>query len=211
MIALLGYAHLRESSQAPSSGWLAPRDGSRCFLVSLVSLCGLIWWERRRREPLLELRFFSSRAVLGAGGVAVVRSPSFGRLPVPEHALSAGYTRRLSSLSRRALHASDRGYDDPPSPRSRTPGGGAATRGCAAPGRLSEMTPRALLLVGPAPATSTAQFARGLRHLRLRLRRPEPADHGRPPSGGHAGRAGRRGRRRSPPPRASSDRPSGWP
>jgi MFS family permease len=56
--------------EAPQFGWTTlPIIG--CFLVSLVSFIGIIWYEGRRFEPLLELKFFRSAPFTGANLVAI--------------------------------------------------------------------------------------------------------------------------------------------
>ena len=70
MIAFLGsltYAVI----QGPVSGWTAPVILA-LFTVALVSLAAFITVERRRAEPLLELRFFRSQPFTGAAVIAVL-------------------------------------------------------------------------------------------------------------------------------------------
>lgn len=58
MIALLGsltYAII----EAPDAGWTSP-EILVFVVVALASLAGLIAYERRRREPLIDLRFFTA-------------------------------------------------------------------------------------------------------------------------------------------------------
>jgi EmrB/QacA subfamily drug resistance transporter len=63
--------------EAPDRGW-----GSAvivaAFTVSLASLVGLIWWERRRPEPLINLRFFRSVPFSGAAISAVAAFATLG-------------------------------------------------------------------------------------------------------------------------------------
>ncbi|MGW7486842.1 MFS transporter [Streptomyces sp. NPDC054786] len=69
VIALLGsltYAII----EAPDAGWVSP-EILTFVLVALISLAGLIAYERRRREPLIDLRFFHSAPFSGATVVAV--------------------------------------------------------------------------------------------------------------------------------------------
>lgn len=69
VIALLGsltYAII----EAPDAGWASP-EILTFVLVALASLAGLIAYERRRREPLIDLRFFHSAPFSGATIVAV--------------------------------------------------------------------------------------------------------------------------------------------
>ncbi|MFG2532476.1 MFS transporter [Streptomyces sp. NPDC048516] len=69
VIAVLGsltYAII----EAPDAGWTSP-EILAFVLVALASLAGLIAYERRRREPLIDLRFFHSAPFSGATIVAV--------------------------------------------------------------------------------------------------------------------------------------------
>ncbi|SEE99261.1 drug resistance transporter, EmrB/QacA subfamily [Streptomyces sp. 2112.3] len=69
VIALLGsltYAII----EAPDAGWTSP-EILVFVVVALASLAGLIAYERRRREPLIDLRFFHSVPFSGATVVAV--------------------------------------------------------------------------------------------------------------------------------------------
>lgn len=69
MIGLLGsltYAII----EAPDAGWTSP-EILAFVLVALASLAGLVRYERRRREPLIDLRFFHSAPFSGATVVAV--------------------------------------------------------------------------------------------------------------------------------------------
>lgn len=69
VIALLGsltYAII----EAPDAGWTSP-EILVFVLVAVVSLAGLVAYERRRSEPLIDLRFFHSVPFSGATIVAV--------------------------------------------------------------------------------------------------------------------------------------------
>ncbi|MGW7573978.1 MFS transporter [Streptomyces sp. NPDC054765] len=69
VIALLGsltYAII----EAPNAGWTSP-EILTFTLVAVASLAALIGYERRRREPLIDLRFFHSAPFSGATIVAV--------------------------------------------------------------------------------------------------------------------------------------------
>ena len=63
--------------EAPDRGW-----GSAiivtAFAVALGSLIGLIWWEGRREEPLIDLRFFRSVPFSGAAITAVAAFATLG-------------------------------------------------------------------------------------------------------------------------------------
>lgn len=67
--------------------------------LALVALVGLLVWERRRREPLIELRFFSSVPFSSATVVAVCAFAAFGSFLF----LSTLYLQDVRGLS--ALHA----------------------------------------------------------------------------------------------------------
>ncbi|MFD8543999.1 MFS transporter [Streptomyces sp. NPDC059649] len=76
VIALLGsltYAII----EAPDAGWASP-EILGFVLVALVSLAALIGYERRRREPLIDLRFFHSVPFSGATVVAVSAFAALG-------------------------------------------------------------------------------------------------------------------------------------
>ncbi|WP_030808480.1 MFS transporter [Streptomyces sp. NRRL S-337] len=76
VIALLGsltYAII----EAPDAGW-ASAQILTFVLVALVSLGALIGYERRRREPLIDLRFFHSAPFSGATIVAVSAFAALG-------------------------------------------------------------------------------------------------------------------------------------
>ncbi|MFJ9414187.1 MFS transporter [Streptomyces sp. NPDC101227] len=69
VIALLGsltYAII----EAPGAGWASP-EILALVVVALVSLVALVGYERRRREPLVDLRFFHSAPFSGATVIAV--------------------------------------------------------------------------------------------------------------------------------------------
>ncbi|MCC3772262.1 MFS transporter [Streptomyces sp. UNOC14_S4] len=56
--------------EGAAAGWTsAPILG--CFAVALAALCGLLAYERRREEPLVELGFFRSAPFAGATAIAV--------------------------------------------------------------------------------------------------------------------------------------------
>jgi EmrB/QacA subfamily drug resistance transporter len=56
--------------EAPAAGWLSAQTLG-LFVVALVALAGLIVYEPRRRDPLIELRFFRSAPFTGATLIAV--------------------------------------------------------------------------------------------------------------------------------------------
>ncbi|MFE0191692.1 MFS transporter [Streptomyces sp. NPDC058989] len=63
--------------EAPDAGW-ASTEILACVLVAVVSLAALIGYERRRAEPLLDLRFFHSAPFSGATVVAVCAFAALG-------------------------------------------------------------------------------------------------------------------------------------
>ncbi|TJZ55734.1 MFS transporter [Streptomyces piniterrae] len=63
--------------EAPEAGWLSAETGA-FVLLALGSLGGLIRYERRRREPLIDLRFFHSVPFSGATVVAVCAFAALG-------------------------------------------------------------------------------------------------------------------------------------
>ncbi|WP_405730365.1 MFS transporter [Streptomyces sp. NBC_01537] len=76
VIALLGsltYAII----EAPEAGWTSPLILA-CVAVAVVALAGLLTYERRRREPLIELRFFRSAPFSGATVIAVSAFAALG-------------------------------------------------------------------------------------------------------------------------------------
>lgn len=57
--------------EVPAAGWSSPLIMG-CAVVSVASLTGLLVYERRREEPLIDLRFFRSAPFSGATVMAVV-------------------------------------------------------------------------------------------------------------------------------------------
>jgi EmrB/QacA subfamily drug resistance transporter len=66
-LALLSFGLI----QAPAHGWLSPLIVS-LLVSSVVAAAAFVVVERRRTEPLLELRFFTDRAFSGAAAVATL-------------------------------------------------------------------------------------------------------------------------------------------
>ncbi len=63
--------------EAPGAGWTSP-EILGFVLVALVSLAALIGYERRRTEPLIDLRFFHSAPFSGATVIAVCAFAALG-------------------------------------------------------------------------------------------------------------------------------------
>jgi EmrB/QacA subfamily drug resistance transporter len=63
--------------EAPRAGWTSPLI-TGLGLLAAAALAGLLVWERRRCEPLIELRFFSSVPFSSATVVAVCAFAAFG-------------------------------------------------------------------------------------------------------------------------------------
>ncbi|HEV7942536.1 MAG TPA: MFS transporter [Solirubrobacteraceae bacterium] len=73
LLASLTYAII----EAPSSGWLSARTLG-FFAICAIATVALIAYERRREQPLLELRFFSSVPFSGATAIAVCAFAALG-------------------------------------------------------------------------------------------------------------------------------------
>lgn len=73
LLAALTYAVI----EAPANGW-GSLQTIGLFLVAGLALIGFLRYERRRREPLLELRFFRSMPFTGATAMAVAAFAAFG-------------------------------------------------------------------------------------------------------------------------------------
>jgi EmrB/QacA subfamily drug resistance transporter len=56
--------------EGPGAGWASPEIVG-CFLLGAVALAGLLAYEPRREEPLIDVRFFRSAPFSGATGIAV--------------------------------------------------------------------------------------------------------------------------------------------
>ncbi|MGW0362699.1 MFS transporter [Streptomyces sp. NPDC002990] len=69
IIALLGSVTFG-IIEAPAAGWHSPLIVG-CALVAVASLVGLLLYEPRREEPLIDLRFFRSAPFSGANVIAV--------------------------------------------------------------------------------------------------------------------------------------------
>ena len=96
----------RCSPRSPTRSSRRPRGlGSRpqtlgLFALVAVALSGLLAYERRRFEPLLEMRFFRSVPVLERERDRGARLLGARSVPLPEHALPAGGPRPLRARRR---------------------------------------------------------------------------------------------------------------
>ena len=82
--------------QAPESGFGAVLPFA---VVALLALVGLLWYEARREEPLIDLRFFRSPPFSGATAIAISAFASLGGFLF----LSTLYLQNVRGLN--ALHA----------------------------------------------------------------------------------------------------------
>ena len=73
MLASLIYAII----EAPGAGWTSARTLG-FFSVAAAAFTGLIYWEPRRDEPLIDLRFFRSAPFSGATVIAVCAFAALG-------------------------------------------------------------------------------------------------------------------------------------
>jgi EmrB/QacA subfamily drug resistance transporter len=62
--------------EGPKAGWSSPEIVG-LFALTVVGIVGILWYEPRRRQPLLELRFFRSVPFSGATLIAVSAFASF--------------------------------------------------------------------------------------------------------------------------------------
>jgi EmrB/QacA subfamily drug resistance transporter len=84
--------------EGPGAGWGSPRIVG-CFVLAAAALAGILYYEPRRTDPLLELRFFRSVPFSGATVIAVC---SFAALSGSLF-LNSIYLQEVRHLS--ALHA----------------------------------------------------------------------------------------------------------
>ncbi|MFJ9904078.1 MFS transporter [Streptomyces sp. NPDC101152] len=82
--------------QAPESGFGAVLPFA---VIALLALLGLVWYEARREEPLIDLRFFRSPPFSGATAIAISAFASLGGFLF----LSTLYLQNVRGLN--ALHA----------------------------------------------------------------------------------------------------------
>ena len=73
MIAALTYAII----EGPDAGWTSPTILA-CVALAVLALIGLLVYEPRRHEPLLELRFFASVPFSGASAIAFIAFAAVG-------------------------------------------------------------------------------------------------------------------------------------
>ena len=73
MIAALTYAII----EGPDAGWTSPVILG-CLALAALALAGLLVYEPRRDEPLLELRFFASVPFSGASAIALIAFAAVG-------------------------------------------------------------------------------------------------------------------------------------
>ncbi len=78
LLVILGLASLTYAIiDGPSAGWTAARTFI-LFAVAVISLATLVGYELRRREPLIEVRFFRSAPFSGATAIAVAMFAALG-------------------------------------------------------------------------------------------------------------------------------------
>jgi EmrB/QacA subfamily drug resistance transporter len=63
--------------EGPASGWTSG-EIIGCFAAAAAALVALIWYEPRRDEPLIDLRFFHSAPFSGAVGIAICAFAALG-------------------------------------------------------------------------------------------------------------------------------------
>jgi len=73
LLAALVYALI----EGPGSGWTSGKILA-CFAVSAVALGALIWFEPRRAQPLIDVRFFRSAPFSGAVAIAICAFAALG-------------------------------------------------------------------------------------------------------------------------------------
>ena len=78
LLVILGLASLTYSIiEAPSAGWTSAQTLA-LFAVAIIAFASLALYELRRREPLIEVRFFRSAPFSGASAIAVAAFASLG-------------------------------------------------------------------------------------------------------------------------------------
>jgi EmrB/QacA subfamily drug resistance transporter len=63
--------------EGPASGWTSG-EIIGCSALAAAALCALIWYEPRRTEPLIDLRFFRSAPFSGAVAIAICAFATLG-------------------------------------------------------------------------------------------------------------------------------------
>ena len=207
MIVAAGHPDLRDHRRAQAGLGLGP-DGRRCSRVALAALATLVPYELRRRDPLIEPRFFRSPPFTGATLIAISAFAGFaGFLLLNTLYLQEvrGYSALQAGLSTLPM-AVLAGLFAPLS--GRVVGRHGARPALIFGGVCMLVAP--LLLTEPLAHHPARPAARRLRDLRHGLRRDQPADHlhGRLRACPTARRAWPP---RSPRPAARSGRPSASP
>ncbi len=78
LLVILGLAALTYSIiEAPSAGWTSAQTLS-LFAVVVIAFTALVHYELRRREPLIQVRFFRSAPFSGASAIAVATFAALG-------------------------------------------------------------------------------------------------------------------------------------
>ena len=93
VMVVLASAHLRDHRGAASPAGLAADRRPASWPARAGRRGRFVPYEPRRREPLIDLRFFRSVPFSGATVIAVCAFGGVRRLPVPEHPLPAGRAR----------------------------------------------------------------------------------------------------------------------
>jgi EmrB/QacA subfamily drug resistance transporter len=73
LLASVVYAFI----EGPGRGWASPGILA-CFSIAVAAFCALIGYERRRPEPLIDLRFFRSAPFSGAVAIAICAFAALG-------------------------------------------------------------------------------------------------------------------------------------
>ena len=121
-----GLGHVRDH-RGPGAGLDARRRSSAVSCSARRALAGLLRYEPRRAEPLIDLRFFRSAPFSGATLIAVCAFAALGGF-LFLNTLYLQDARGLSAAARRPLHAADGRHDGrvraalrPPGRRARHP------------------------------------------------------------------------------------------
>jgi EmrB/QacA subfamily drug resistance transporter len=77
LVAVLLVAVTYAIIESPHHGWTSPLVAG-CLFAALCALLGLLWYEPRRTDPLIDLRFFRSAPFSGATVTAVAAFASLG-------------------------------------------------------------------------------------------------------------------------------------